>query len=442
MVMERQELTRLIEDDLRTWARNKGKPALLKGARQTGKTHTIEKIGKQCFKSFIEYNRILDPERAAIFEGCHSKETFFQRLQASADAPLLPGETLVFIDEIQDYQDFDILTLIKALAIDGRYSYILSGSALGVAIQKTASYPVGYLTEFHLGPLNFEEYCLAKGFDRSLFESFRENIATRKPIDEPIHQLLLNYLYEYLVIGGMPEAVSSYVTDHSWTTVSGIQHDIVTGYSSDIVKYAANEDKVGIISSYANLASEIDKKNKRYNLNSLPLSRSGQRRLGDYVDWLNEAEIAIPIYNAVTPTIPLTRNHDRALLKLFANDVGLLSYMLSSTGTRTKLLKKEKSINYGAIFENFVAQELNKGKGGYYYNDKTRGEVDFLLEHNGEAIPIEVKSGKDYARHVALSNLLDSPDYGIKQSIVLSTANIEEKGSVLYLPVYLAGLLN
>lgn len=414
------------------------KALLLTGARQTGKTYAIRQYAKHEGMQLVEMNFVLQPETRNIPRGAANVQELLLRISAFANRPLVPGKTLIFFDEIQDYPD--IMTWVKALVDEGHFSYALSGSLLGLELQNIRSVPVGYMDEYQMFPLDFEEFIRNIGVTDEVIASVREAWEQQKPVDAYIHEKLMRLFNLYLIVGGMPAAVQKYVDSNDLQLVIREQQAILTLYKKDIAKYDPN-NKLYINDIFELIPSELNAKNKRFILKNLNEHIKFSRHENSFV-WLRDADMALPTYNVEEPRVPLKLNELRNLFKLFQNDVGLLASQYAG-GIQLLILQGDVCINNGAIYENAIAQELHAhGWKLYYFNSKKQGEVDFLLEQDSEIIPLEVKSGKDYQRHVALNNLLTNVEYGIRRSIVLSNENISVKENVLYAPVYMTMFLH
>ncbi|MCM1489360.1 MAG: AAA family ATPase [Muribaculum sp.] len=405
---------------------------MLTGARQTGKTYAIRQYGKK-FKSFIEINFIELPEATDLFKKVYSADEILMRLSALVETPLIKRETLIFFDEVQECED--IVTAIKFLVDEGSYRYALSGSLLGVELKNLRSVPVGYLGVKEVYPLDFEEFITNVGIGDRVIEHVKDCWKKIKPVDDLIHRRLMDLYRLYTIVGGMPEAVERYVSTNDLNIVSQTQRNIITQYKKDISKYA-EKDKLKIMEIYDLIPSELDAKNKRFILKRLNEHAKYDRYENDFL-WLKNAGVAIPIYNVEAPVMPLKLAETRNLFKLFSNDVGLLAAQYAN-GIQVKILSGEININFGAIYENVVAQELKCHEfDPYYYNSKKMGELDFVIADTDGVIPIEVKSGKDYDRHNALSNVMECKEFGIKKAYVLCMDNMRQKETIIYCPIYM-----
>ena len=413
------------------------KALLLSGARQVGKTYAIRRYAQQAGLELVEINFLLQPETKRIPEGAANVQELLLRISAYANKPLKPGKTLIFFDEVEEYAD--ILTWVKALVDEGRFKYALSGSLLGLELKNVRSEPVGYMSEFQMFPLDFEEFIHNVGVSGEVMDAVREAWEQHKQVDAYIHEKLIRLFNLYLIVGGMPQAVQTYVDTNDLQRVLLEQQAILTLYRKDIARYDP-DNKLYINDIFELIPSELNAKNKRFILKNLNEHIKFSRHENSFV-WLRDADMALPTYNVEEPRVPLKLNELRNLFKLFQNDVGLLASQYVG-GIQLKILQGDVNINNGAIYENAVAQELHAhGWKLRYFNSKKQGEVDFLLEQDDEIIPLEVKSGKDYQRHSALNNVLKNKEYGIRRAIVLTNDNLSENGNVLYAPIYMTMFL-
>lgn len=430
------KLKRKLSDFLLNYYRTQRTALLLTGARQTGKTYAVRQLG-QTFANYVEINFIERPEAMRLFAGAHSAQDILLRLTALVDKPLVAGQTLIFFDEVQRCPE--IVTAIKFLVDEGSYRYILSGSLLGVELQQLRSVPVGYMGIKEVFPLDFEEFIRNIGVADVIIDQLRQCWEDNKPIDNMIHDRMLQLYRLYSIIGGMPAAVERYISTKDLYVVEQTQRDIVNMYREDISQYAV-KDKLKIKEIYDLIPSELDAKNKRFILKRLNEHAKFDRYQNDFL-WLKNAGVAIPVYNVDEPRQPLKLAESRNLFKLFANDTGLLAAQYAD-GIQLKILSGDVDVNFGAIYENIVAQELLcHGYQPYYYNSKRLGELDFVAADSNGVIAIEVKSGKDYTRHNALDNVLSCKEYDVNRAYVLCNGNLSQKGRVVYLPVYMTMFL-
>ena len=429
-------LTRKIEKDIRRFFASSDKKCLLvEGARQVGKSTLIEKLGRECFKHFVKIDFLSDSAAKGIFTSSSSTSDILSRLTMLTDEKLEKGETLFFFDEVQECRE--AVTAVKYLVQDGSYRYILSGSLLGIELYSVKSIPVGYMDSIRMFPLDFEEFCIANGVAESVLDSLRESFEKKTPVDEFVHEAFLRLFRLYLVTGGMPAVVAKYLATKNIRDAVDEQENIIRRYKEDIAKYERDDRKLRITGVFEALPGELNDINRRFVLAHLDREAKGERYENSF-EWLKNAGVAIPVYNAKEPLLPLRLSETSTLFKLFLCDVGLLSCMYSD-GIQLRILSGETDINYGAVYENFVAQELlsHGYERLYYFNSRKQGEVDFLVSHDSRVVPIEVKSGRDYMKHHALDRVLDNPKYGLESAVVLSNANVKTDGRIVYYPVYM-----
>lgn len=431
-------LFRKNDDRLRAFFQNDKRALLVTGARQVGKTFSIRQIGKECFEHVVEINFIKQKEALSLFENVSDSKDFLLRLSAFAGEKLVPGKTLIFFDEVQECKE--IITAVKFLVDDASYRYVMSGSLLGVELQDVRSIPVGYMSVMDMYPLDLEEFALALGVGRDVLDYIHSCYTERKSVDALIHRRMLDLVQLYLMVGGMPQVVQTYLDTNNLRDVFNVQRDIIRLYRKDISKYE-KERKLEIMEIFDLIPSELNAKNKRFILKDMHEKARFSRYENSFV-WLSDAGVAIPTYNLEEPRLPLLINKQRNLFKLFSNDVGLLAAQYAGS-IQQQLLRGEVQINYGSIFENLAAQELyahgfaEDSKHLYYFNSKVQGELDFVVQQDGALLPIEVKSGKDYTRHKALDNVLRNQEYAISNAIVFCQDNVSQDGRVLHLPIYM-----
>lgn len=406
---------------------------LLTGARQVGKTLAIRKYAQKARLNLLEINFYEDKEARRIFEGARNVQEVLFRMSAYYHQTLEKGKTLVFFDEVQVYAD--VVTWVKFLVEEGSFLYALSGSLLGVTLKDIRSIPVGYMDVKEVFPLDLREFAQALGVGNQVMESLEKSWKECIPVDEVVHESMLRIVTLYLLIGGMPAVVQTYLDTNDLQAVRKKQNEILQLYRWDIAQYDPN-NKLYIDEIFSLMPSELNAKNKRFILKNMNEHRQYSRMENGFI-WLKDAGVALPTYNVSEPKAPLKLSESRSLFKLFQNDVGLLAAQYAE-GIALQMLSGDTLINYGAVYENLVAQEFRAhGWQLYYYNNKKQGELDFLLEQDNRIIPIEVKSGKDYQRHVALSNVLASPDYSIRHAVVLCNGNMKRQEQIVYAPVYM-----
>ena len=430
-------LKRKIDSYLEQFYKRTNKALLVTGARQTGKSFSIRQYGTTHYENFVEINFIEQPDAVEILKGAKSSQDILVRLSLLTSTPLVAGNTLVFFDEVQECPE--IVTAIKFLVDEGSYRYILSGSLLGVELQDLRSEPVGYMDVKDMYPLDLEEFFMAMGVSRQVRDNLQKAFEKQQPVDEFVHKKIMELFRLYLIVGGMPAAVQKYIDTHNLQDVMAEQQAIIRLYKRDITKYDKNH-KLYIDEIFDLIPSELNAKNKRFILKDLNENLKFSRYENSFL-WLKNAGVALPTYNVEEPVVSLKLSRSRNLFKLFQSDIGLLACQYAE-GIQLRIINDEKGINYGSIYENVVAQELQAhGFELYYFNSKKQGELDFIIEKDGHTLPIEVKSGKDYQRHNALSNVMGNADYGIPRALVFCNDNVSTSGNIVYLPIYMVAYL-
>lgn len=420
------------------WIKNSNKALLVTGARQIGKTWLIrDEIEKSGYTKF-EINFIDQPDMVHYLDAEMSADEFLVKLRMIMPEDCKPHETIVFFDEIQKCPE--IVTKIKFLVDEGSFKYVMSGSLLGVELKGIASAPVGYLSVLRMHPMDFEEFMIANHVSKATLEMLKDKFETVRPVDEFIHQKLLALFFVYLIVGGMPDAVKTYIATKDIREVDKIQRDIVTQYKEDFSQYESEDKKLKLISIYDIIPAELNKQNKKFVFTMLDKELKFDRYENSFL-WLKDAGVALPVYNVEAPVIPLLASKSSNVFRLFSSDIGLLTSAYPAA-TKIELINKNGEVNNGAHFENAVAQQLLcNGFELYFCKKKNIGELDFLIEMDGKVIPIEVKSGKAYRTHKALDHFMNVSDYHIEKAYVFSTGNVEKDGNVTYLPIYMCYLV-
>ena len=431
-------LERRIKQEIRDFLDSDRKEALMvTGARQVGKTYIIRECAKEIYKNIVEINFVENQQAVKLFENITGSKDILLRLSALTDVPMIPGQTLIFFDEVQECPE--IVTAIKFLVEDGQYRYILSGSLLGVELKDIRSVPVGYLSILEMYPLDFREFCEANRVSQTVMDKLKECFEKKQPVDELIHEKMMELFRLYLIVGGMPAVVDAYIRTNNLKEVLRIQQGIVQLYYKDIAKYD-KDNKLYLDEIFSLIPSELNNKNKRFIMKDLNENFRFSRYENSFI-WLKEAGVALPVYCVQEPEIPLLLSKSTNLFKLFLSDVGLLASMYVD-GLQLKILSREKDINFGAIYENVAVQELKAhGFELYYFNSKKQGELDFVIEYQGNVLPLEIKSGKAYTRHNALDNVLKDERYAVPQALVFCNENISTVDKIVYLPIYMIGFL-
>ena len=411
---------------------------LIDGARQVGKTYIIRHVGKQCFENFIEINMVEDSIGERLFANTKTVDDFYLQVSMLEGHKMKDRKnTLIFIDEIQAYPH--LLTLLKFLRDDNRFTYIASGSLLGVTLSQTTSIPMGSIRKIRMFPLDFEEFLYANGMNDLAISALRKKFEARESLDDGMHNRMMDLFRKYLLVGGLPDAVNSFLADRNIQLVREIQSEIHDYYAADASKYDEAR-KLKIRRIYDMIPSNLENKKKRVVAQKIEDKRG--KTFADYQDefeYLISAGIALNVQAISTPVFPLIESSGKNLLKLYLNDVGILSGILYGTNIRA-ILDDEKSVNLGSVYESVVASELiAHGYKLFYYDNRSKGEVDYLIDDYDSlsAVPIEVKSGKDYTVHSALNTFVKNEDYHIKKAFVLSNSRaITTNGKITYLPIY------
>ena len=430
-----RKIESLIKEHLKS-----GSPKILlvDGARQVGKTYIIRHVGDKLFSNFIEINMVEDSLGARLFAETKSVEDFYLQVSMLHGDKMKEKEnTLIFIDEIQAYPH--LLTLLKFLSQDNKFTYIASGSLLGVTLSETTSIPMGSIRKVRMYPLDFEEFLYANGMNDLVISSMRKKFERMEALEESMHSKMMDLFRKYLLVGGLPDAVNTYLETKNIQRVREIQNEIHDYYAADASKYDA-ERKLKIRRVYDLIPSNMENKKKRVVAQSIEEKKG--KTFADYQDefeYLISAGIALNVQAISNPVFPLIESSGKNLLKLYLNDVGILTGILYGNNIRA-ILDDERSINLGSVYESVVASELAAhGHKLFYYDNRSKGEVDYLIDDYDSlsAVPIEVKSGKDYTVHSALNNFVKNEDYHIKKAFVVSNERtIKADGKITYLPIY------
>ncbi len=428
-------IKRKAEEKIREWINCSKKALLVSGARQVGKTYSIRRCLTEANCDFLEINLVEQPELIPLFERSMSVDDLKVNLSAATGYSFVNKKSILFIDEVQEVSD--IVTRIKFWVDEGSFRYILSGSLLGIELKSLRSAPVGYLEEIKMYPLDFEEFLNASSVNEDVLKHLRQCFEEKKSVGELIHDKIMKHFRRYLVVGGMPDAVREYVQSGDISRVTTIQQNIKELYKLDFTKYEGEDKKLMIRAVYDAMPSQLLKQNRRFNYTDIQKGLRFEKLESSFL-WLASAGVVIVTYNATEPRIALSQNRKSSLLKLYSSDVGLLT---SSYGNalRAKILAEDDKVNLGGIYENAVAQELNAhGFMTWFYNSHKQGELDFVIEEDNEIVPIEVKSGKDYYVHSAISKVAANPEYEINKAYVFTNYDLKTDGKMIYLPVYMS----
>ncbi len=413
---------------------------LIDGARQIGKSYIVRWVGQKMFPNYIEINMEEDKLGDRIFADAKTTKDFYMALSVVAGDKMKDKEnTLVFIDEIQAYDH--LLTLVKFLMRDKKFTYIASGSLLGVTLKNTQSVPIGSLDIEHMYPMDFEEFLYANGVGEMVVESMRDSFMNNQALSDALHNKMMDFFKKYLLVGGLPKAVETFVESRNVVEFRSVQKEAYDLYGVDATKYEEEHPKkLKIRRIFDMIPSNLENKKKRVVIKDI--EDKSWKRANDYLDefdYLISAGVALEVKAISTPTYPLVENSGKNLIKLYLNDVGILSGIFYRNNIRA-VMSDIRSINLGSVYETVVAQELKAhGYNLYYYDNKKNGEVDYLIDDadNLSNIPIEVKSGKDYTVHSALDKFMSNDEYHIQRAYVLSNEQrvYTEKG-ITYIPIY------
>lgn len=413
---------------------------VIDGARQIGKSYIIRYVGQRMFPNYIEINMEEDKLGNRIFAEARTTKEFYLALSVIAGDKMKDRKsTLVFINEIQAYDH--LFTLVKFLMQEARFTYIASGSQLGIALKNTQSVPVGSLDMAHMFPMDFEEFLYANGVGSELIEAMRDNFNKNTALSEALHEKMLDFFKKYLLVGGLPQAVDKYVKERNVVEFRNIQREVHSMYAIDASKYEQEHNRrLKIRRIFEMVPSNLENKKKRLVIKDI--ENKSWKRSNDYSDefeYLVSAGVVLEAKAISKPSYPLLENSGKNLMKLYLNDVGMLSGIFYRNNILA-IMSDMKSINLGSVYETVVAQELRAhGYDLYYYDNKKNGEVDFLIDDpdNLSNIPIEVKSGKDYTVHSALDKFLSVDEYGVRRAYVLSNErDVYVKNGITYIPIY------
>jgi predicted AAA+ superfamily ATPase len=432
-----RKITSYIEDYLKS---DNDKILILEGARQIGKSFSIREAGTRLYPNYVEINFAEDDAGEQLFKNIHKKEDFYLTLSMVAGDKLSNrDDTLVFLDEIQHYPQY--LTMLKFLRADNRYRYIASGSLLGITLHDTTSIPVGSITIKEMFQLDFEEFLIATGFGTEAIAMLRQSFANHQSLTEEHHRHILDLFRRYLLVGGLPDAVNTYLDTHNIVKVREVQDSIRSLYASDASKYEKEHNKKLLIRRiYEMIPSQMENKKKRVVAQDIRGKKGDRFNLyKEEFEYLISSGISLAVNAISNPHFPLSESLQKNLLKLYLNDVGLLTGLLYRNNIRP-VLDDICSVNLGSVYESVVAQELRAhGHKLFYYDNRKQGEVDYLIDnHQTMSVhPIEVKSGKDYTVHSALNKLLKNSEYNVlAATVIYNERNVQQVGKVTYMPVY------
>ncbi len=430
-------LKREIEDKLIEWKSKSDKKCLIiSGARQVGKTYIVEKFGRENYENFISINFVENPTAKKIFDGDLDINTILANISLyvpKESLSLVPYKTLIFLDEIQLCPN--ARTALKFFAIDKRYDVIASGSLLGINYEEVSSYPTGYVEFLDMHPLSFKEFLWANHIDDNVISILRECYLNKKLVNEAMNNKILEYFKQYIVIGGMPNVVNTFINNHNYEEVLNIQKNILIDYKNDIAKYAISTKKVKARACFESIPAQLAKDNKKFMYKQF--DKNGRRdKYAGSINWLIDAGIVNICNNVSNLELPLIGYKEDDYFKLYIADTGLLVAMLDE-GTNVQIIEGNLGIYKGAIFENIIAQVLySQGNKLYFYNRKNTLELNFVLSKNGKITPIEVKANN---KAKSLSTILkENKDM---EGIKLVYGNVGYSNNILTLPLYMAMFL-
>ena len=429
-----RKIEKLIDEHLRSDSK---KILLIDGARQIGKTYIIRHVGEKLFKNYIEINMVEDSLGDRLFENVKTVDDFYLQVSMTKGEKMGSKEdTLIFIDEIQAYPH--LLTLLKFLSQDNKFTYIASGSLLGVTLSQTTSIPMGSIRKVRMFPLDFEEFLYANGMNELVISSIRKKFEKLEALEEPMHNKMMDMFRKFLLVGGLPDAVNAYISTKNIQAVRDVQNEIHDYYAADASKYD-EENRLKIRRVFDLIPSNMENKKKRVVAQSIENKKG--KTFGDYADefeYLISAGIALNVQAISNPTFPLIESSGKNLLKLYLNDVGILTSILYGNNIRA-ILDDEKSINLGSVYETVVASELiAHGHKLFYYDNRTRGEVDYLIDDYDSlsAVPIEVKSGKRYKTQ-SLEKFISQYRRRIGRAYIIHPKNLFVRDDIICIPSYM-----
>lgn len=430
-----RKISKYIEDYL---TGNEEKILCIDGARQVGKSYIIRELSKKHFENYIEINMANDKVGDKLFSNVKTIDSFYIELSVIAGEKLKDrNNTIVFIDEIQEYPE--LLTLLKPLREDNKYKYICSGSELGIALSKTTLTPMGSIIEKKMYPMNFEEFLIANSVGEPVINHLRKSFNEGVALEEQLHSKILNLFKTYLYVGGMPDSVKTFIETKNIVKIREIQNEIIHFYSDDASKYD-KKNKLVIKRIYDMIPSNIENKVKRIQYKKIEnIDDVRYTKYSDEFEYLISSGIALATKAVSEPKFPLIQSSSKNLIKLYMNDVGLLTNILYKNNINA-ILDDKTGVNLGAVYETVVAQELKAHDHDlYYYDRKKIGEVDYLIDdyESLNVLPLEIKSGKDYNYFKALPKILVDDNYKMTKGYVLSNEReIKKIGKIVYYPIY------
>ena len=442
-------LKRKIETYLAGWKSTKNrKPLVIKGIRQCGKTFIVRKFANENYESVIYINFVLEPDKRSAFIGNIDVDTITLNLSALIpDSRFIEGKTCIILDEIQECKE--ARTSLKSFHIDGRFDVIAIGSLLGVkgygnkkkkdSEEGQDSVPAGYETIIDMYPLDFEEFLWANGIGDAVVDSVKSCFKNEKPVPEGIHKAMMELLYRYVIVGGLPEAVNCFLETKNIGLIYKVQRNLITEYEEDMVKYADDADKPRIRECFESIPRQLAKENKKFQYSVIRKGGRASQYIGS-IQWLEDAGIARRCYNLQATELPLEGNSIQDCFKVYTTDIGILMAMLDY-GAQADILKGNLYGYKGAIFENLMADFLCKSGQRLYYFHKDSGlELDFLVRFRNECVILEVKARGGKAKSMA-TILKNKGTYHVNNAIKLGRYNVGREGAILTIPLYMGFLI-
>ena len=433
-------LKRKIETYLAEWKKSETrKPLVIKGMRQCGKTYIVRKFANENYENVVYVNFILEPDKKSAFTGNIDVDTIILNLSAMIKGSrFIEGKTCIILDEIQECRE--ARTALKSFQIDGRFDIIATGSLLGVKgygksrkkkdeSEGQDSVPVGYETVIDMYPLDFEEFLWANGISDAVIDAVRSCFESEKAVPDGIHKVMMDLLYRYIIVGGLPEVVNCFLETRNIEQIYKLQRSLITEYEEDMVKYADEADKPHIRECFESIPKQLAKENKKFQYSVVRKGGRASQYAGS-IQWLEDAGIVRRCYNTRITELPLDGNAVEDCFKVYVTDIGILVAMLDY-GTQADILKGNLLGYKGAVFENLMADFLCKSGQRLYYFHKDSGlELDFLVRLNGECVVLEVKARTGKSKSMA-TVLRNKDVYHVNSAIKLGQYNVGRDGEVL-----------
>ena len=430
-------LQRKITNQLSDWKSNPHKMTLLiKGARQVGKTFSVTMFAREHYPHFVYINFDENPAYKAIFDGDLDVDTLIKQISLRVPgAEMIPGKTLIFLDEIQNCPKAQ--TALKFITLDKRFDCIATGSLLGIKMNEIPSYPVGFIEHLDMHSLDFEEFLWAIGVSAQSISDIKGFFREKEKVPTAMHDRMMELFREYIVIGGMPKVVQEFTDTGNFNSVLKLQRDIINDYANDIAKYAVGSEKIKARSCFYSIPKQLAKDYKKFQY-SIVEKKGTARKFAGSLEWLYEAGIINFCYNLRSPELPLEGNAMNDAFKVYMRDTGLLTAMLED-GSQADIIDGNLGIYKGAVYENVIADIFTKlGKKLYYFEYRNQIEIDFFIRLNSKATAVEVKSAGN-TKSKSMENIIKN--YEVKHGIKLSSNNVSVSNNVDAFPLYMAMFL-